>query len=147
MKRHTIAVAALAILLGSFALPARADWFNYVVRTSGLAWSDGYHAYDQCPPKKQCHQHFFPLPAHGASANVPHEPYYFEKNESTAAPLPPAPTEANPLNSPHNTAPRNSTLPNPQAQYKPRSRYFQALEQNAQPQTLQARQPALARPY
>jgi|GEM_PF-2888839 len=141
MKLTFIKVASL-LLLGAFTLSARADWLNYVVRTSGLAWSDGYHAYDQCPPKKHCHQHFFQLPAYGPRYFAPQEPYYFElNNKQQEETLPSAPA----VNSPAPALP--SSAPNPQAQYKPRSPYFQALEQSAQPQQLHARQPAAARPY
>jgi hypothetical protein len=140
MKLTITKFVSLGILLGLSVVPARADWLNYVVRTSGLAWSDGYHAYDQCPPKKHCHQHAFTLPGYGKSyASPQHEPYYFELNNNQPAEmLPQSPAEA---------APAKSTLPNPQAQYKPQSRYFQAIEQNAQSQQLQARQPGPARPY
>ncbi len=148
MKLTIINVASLGILLGSFAIPAHAEWgLNYLVRTSGLAWSDGYHAYDQCPPRKACQQHFFALPGYsGAPTAAQHTPYYFEQNNNEpAVHLPPAP-----VTGPANTPALNPQLPNPQAQYKPRSRYFQAVEQGLsaqQPQQLQARRPANAPPF
>ena len=133
-------VASRGLLLGALVFPARADW-HYLIRTSGLGWSDGYHAYDQCPPKKPLHQHFV-LPGN-SYAPPPHEPYYFELNnkqqETEMLPAAPADNSAP-------AAPTPAAAPNPQAQYKPRSRYFQALEQNSQ-QPLQARQPGYVRPY
>ncbi|WP_254513455.1 hypothetical protein [Anatilimnocola floriformis] len=143
MKRTIIKAASLGLLLGALALPARADWLNYIVRTSGLAWSDGYHAYDQCPPKQKPFHQYSVMPGtttYGNSHAPAHEPYYFELNnkqqEQEAIPTPAGMLPAAP----------QTTAPNPQAQYKPRSRYFQALEQNTQ-QPLQARQPATTRPY
>jgi hypothetical protein len=154
MRRTFIKIASLGILLGAVVLPARADWFNYVVRTSGLAWSDGYHAYDQCPPKKgHCSsKHPFTLPGFGASS-APHAPYYFEERHERDLPaspaqeqLPSAPTNAPALRGPD--SPMSSTLPDPQARYKPRSRYFEALQRESQPaEQLQARRPANAPPF
>ena len=146
MKLTIITVASLGLLLAAFALPARADW-HYLIRTSGLGWSDGYHAYDQCPPRKPLHQHFvlpgYSKTGYGNTYAPPHEPYYFELNnkqqETEMLPAAPADNSAP-------AAPTPATAPNPQAQYKPRSRYFQALEQNSQ-QPLQARQPGYVRPY
>lgn len=146
MKLTIIKIASLGFLLSCTALPARAELLNYLVRTSGLAWSDGYHAYDQCPPKKPCHQHFFALPGYGASpTHAQHTPYYFEQNNDAGdADLPAAPAAP-----PSNAPALNPQAPNPQAQYKPQSRYFQALErgmQMQQPQQ-QARRPANAPPF
>ena len=154
MKLTLIRFAALAFVLGFSALPARAELLNYLVRTSGLAWSNGYHAYDQCPPKQQAHH--FPIRVPGCTScyggsQQPHAPYYFEEQrpnsgpEMNAAPpqgemLPPAP-------------PMDSRAPNPQARYQPRNRYFQALEAEArgglpaQPVQLEARRPANRPPY
>lgn len=156
MKLTLIRCAALCLVLGCAVGPARAEWFNYLVRTSGLAWSDGYHAYDQCPPKQKAHH--FPLRTTGVSSGYgsqQHAPYYFEENlpgsksEINAQPahgetLPPAP-------------PVNSRAPDPQARYQPRSRYFQALEAEArgglptQPVQMEARrldrQPASRPPF
>lgn len=145
MKRTIIKVASLGILLGMLVLPARADWLNYIVRTSGLAWSDGYHAYDQCPPKRHCQQHSIAAPSYGGSAPASQAPYYFEQNNDVPAEdLPSAPAVG-----PRNAPALNPQLPNPQAQYKPRSPYFQALERGVQqqPQHMQARRPANAPPY
>lgn len=152
MKRTFIKIASLGILLAGATLPARADWFNYVVRTSGLGWSDGYHANDQCPPKKG-HlpiKHPFALPGYGNSA-APHAPYYFEERDLPSAPsateqLPSAPANAPALRGPD--SPMSSMLPDPQARYKPRSRYFEALQRESQPnEQLQARRPANAPPF
>jgi hypothetical protein len=147
MKLMIIKIASLGILLGVTALPARADWLNYVVRTSGLAWSDGYHAYDQCPPKKG-HlpiKHPFALPGYGQSVE-PHAPYYFEQPDLPQAPLPSAPNNVPALRGPE--SPMTSTLPDPQARYKPRNRYFEALQRESQPaEQLQARRPANAPPF
>jgi hypothetical protein len=152
MRRTFIKIASLGILLGAVVLPARADWFNYVVRTSGLAWSDGYHAYDQCPPKKG---HFpqHPLVLPGYDKPERHAPYYFEERQERDRPsasaqeqLPSAPTNAPALRGPD--SPMSSTLPDPQARYKPRSRYFEALQRESQPaEQLQARRPANAPPF
>lgn len=145
MKRTIIKITSLGILLGAIVLPARADWFNYVVRTSGLAWSDGYHAYDQCPPcKRPSSMHPFASPGYGQSER--HAPYYFEERELPSAPLPSAPENAPALRGPE--SPMNSVLPDPQARYKPRSRYFEALQRESQqPEQLQARRPANAPPF
>jgi hypothetical protein len=152
MKLTIIKVASLGLVLGSFVLPARADWFNYVVRTSGLGWSDGYHAYDQCPPCQRGHhpiKHPFVLPGYGGSAE-PHAPYYFEQPDLPAEPLPSAPANA-PATGPALRGPESpmtSTLPDPQARYKPRSRYFEALQRESQPsEQLQARRPSNAPPF
>lgn len=152
MKRTFIKIASLGILLGAVVLPARADWFNYVVRTSGLAWSDGYHAYDQCPPKKgHSPKHPFVLPGYGQPER--HAPYYFEERQERD--LPSAPVQDQQPSSPANgpalrgpDSPMSSTLPDPQARYKPRSRYFEALQRESQPaEQLQARRPANAPPF
>jgi hypothetical protein len=144
MKLTIIKVASLGILLGLLVLPARAELFNYVVRTSGLGWSNGYHAYDQCPPRKHLHQQFG-APGYGSPTQAQQTPYYFEQNNDVPeTDLPPAPTTQ------PNAPALNPQLPNPQAQYKPRSRYFQAVEQELgtqQPQQMQARRPANAPPY
>ena len=147
MKLTIIKIASVGLLVGSFVIPARADWFNYVVRTSGLGWSDGYHAYDQCPPRHS--KHPFALPGYGGSA-APHAPYYFEQPDLPPEPLPSAPAEVPPsgpgLRGPE--SPMNSTQPDPQARYKPRSRYFEALQRESQsPEQLQARRPANSPPF
>jgi hypothetical protein len=146
MKRTIIAGAAIGLLIGS-AHFAHADWFNYLVRTSGLGWSDGYHAYDQCPPRQHGH---FPVrlphsfPAYQAAQE--HAPYYFEEPESKAS----QPAEQLP---PATTGPTDARLPSPQARYQPHSRYFQALQAEqqgglpAQPQWQQARLPQQAPPF
>ena len=46
MKLTIVKIASVGIILGVSVIPARAEWLHYVVRTSGLGWSDGYHAYD-----------------------------------------------------------------------------------------------------
>jgi hypothetical protein len=151
MKLTIIKIASLGLVLGSMVLPARADWFNYVVRTSGLGWSDGYHAYDQCPPRHS--KHAFALPGYGGGSAAPHAPYYFEQpghsqqqSDLPEAPLPSAPANGPALRSPE--SPMTSTLPDPQARYKPRSRYFDALQRETQsPEQLQARRPTNAPPF
>ena len=141
MKLTIIKVASLGLLLGVFALPARAEWYDYLIRTTGLGWGNGYHAYDQCPPKRPLYPNAYSAPGCNNVAGPSHEPYYFElNNKQQEEVLPTAP--ANPAQ----PTPA-SMAPNPQAQYKPRSRYFQALEQNMQPQQMQARQPGPARPF
>ena len=149
MKLTFIRFASLGLVLGLSVVPARAEWLNYLVRTSGLAWSDGYHAYDQCPPRQTAHHFPIRAPGHGSSYE-PHAPYYFEETlpnsrpELNAAPaqgetLPPAP-------------PMDSRAPDPQARYQPRNRYFQALEAEArgglptQPVQLEARRPEPRQP-
>jgi hypothetical protein len=138
MQRIIFAAAALFAVVASFATPCRADLFNYVVRTSGLGWSDGYHACDQCPPRRHhAHGHHFALPSWGASQE-PHAPYYIEEPAHRAAPveqLPSAPADV------------DSRAPNPQARYQPQSRYFQALQAEQQGETLQARRPVTRPPF
>ncbi len=146
MKLTIIKTASLGILLGISTISSAADWLNYVVRTSGLGWSDGYHAYDQCPPCQRGHFPIkppFALPGYGA-AQGPHAPYYFEET-LPAAPAQPA------------TAPLSDLLPSPQARYNPRSRYFEALQAQSfaseqgiearQTEQQQARRPAIAPPF
>lgn len=146
MKRTIIKVASVGLVFGAFALPARADWFNYVVRTSGLGWSDGYHAYDQCPPCERGHaRHSFAQPGYGAASAAPRAPYYFERPDLPPEPLPSAPANGPALRGPD--GPMTSTLPDPQARYKPRSRYFEALQRETQPEQLQARRPTNAPPF
>jgi len=163
MKQTIVKIGAFGLLLGVVTLPARADWLNYVVRTSGLAWSDGYHAYDQCPPKSSCGhfpiRHPFTLPGYGMGSGYSssaHAPYYFEE-QLPAGSTPTSPTPAQPLPSAP-SEPQNERLPDPQASHKPRSRYFEALQteqQQAYPtQTAtrpsgvrQAQRPANAPPF
>lgn len=42
-------VMALGLILAT-AATAHAGWLNRLGRHLGLGWSDGYHAFDQCPP-------------------------------------------------------------------------------------------------
>lgn len=152
MKLTTVKIASLGLVLGAATLPAQAEWLNYVVRTSGLAWSDGYHAYDQCPPcQKHGHwpiKHSFVLPGYPSSSG-PHSPYYFEEQAQPAVsptpaaePLPNAPAERS-----------NLLLADPQARYRPRNRYFEALRGESQgtlpsqADTQQARRPANLPPF
>jgi hypothetical protein len=146
MQRTLFTAAALAAMLTGLTTPCRADWFNYVVRTSGLGWSDGYHAYDQCPPTRHHlsgrHPHAFPT---WGTPTERIEPYYFEEPSYQSAPpaeeLPSAPADANPR------------TPSPQARYQSQSPYFQALraEQQGglpgQPTTLQAHRPQNRPPF
>ncbi|QDU28497.1 hypothetical protein ETAA8_35980 [Anatilimnocola aggregata] len=162
MKQTIVKIGTLGLLLCTTTLPARADWFNYVVRTSGLGWSSGYHAYDQCPPRPT-HGHFpikhpFAMPGyemHSGLSSGAHAPYYFEE-QAPSTPQP-APTPAEPLPSAP-SGPMSERLPDPQARYQPRSRYFEALQaeqQQAYPQqtatrpqeTRQARRPSNAPPF
>lgn len=48
MRTRLFALAATALLFASTA-PASAGWVNELGRNMGLGWSDGYHAYDNCP--------------------------------------------------------------------------------------------------
>lgn len=143
MKLTLIRFASLGLVLGLAVVPARAEWLHYLVRTSGLAWSDGYHAYDQCPPRKQAHHFPVRVPGYGGGYE-PRAPYYFEESLPSAAPeLNSAPAQGEQL-----PAPMNSREPDPQARYQPRNRYFQALEAEArgglptQPLQMEARRPA-----
>jgi hypothetical protein len=141
MKRFIITAAFTCLSCGGLANAVGADWMHFLVRPSGLGWSDGYHAFDQCPPR---HGHF-PI-RHGATlpawnaGHEPHTPYYFEepayKADAAAESrelLPPAD------NSPSTQRHPNPRTPSPQARYQPRSRYFQAIEIEQQMQT--ARRP------
>jgi hypothetical protein len=141
LKRTIITAVFTGLSLSGLASAKSADWMHYLVRPTGLGWSDGYHAFDQCPPR----QTHFPIrhgsthPAWGA-AQESHAPYYFEepsyKADAAAESqelLPPA--EGNP----GNPRPINPRTPSPQARYQPRSRYFQTLEMDQQMQT--ARRP------
>jgi hypothetical protein len=153
MKLKFVQFASLGIVLSLSALPARAEWLHYLVRTSGLAWSDGYHAKDQCPPR----QHHFPIRLPGASPGYSasyeqHPPYYFEETlPSTTGQPDGSPTESPAMQSPQ--APLNPRAPHPQAHYKPRNRYFEALEAESrgglpqQPVQMEARRPAFSPPY
>jgi hypothetical protein len=146
MKLTLIRFAALGLVLGWTVVPARAEWLHYLVRSSGLAWSDGYHAYDQCPPKQA---HHFPIRVPGYSSNSWGNcerpgPYYFEETQPTGPELNAAPAQGETLPP---APPVDSRAPNPQARYQPRNRYFQALEAEsrggmpAQAVQLEARRP------
>jgi hypothetical protein len=162
MQLTTVKFVSIGLVLGA-SFTARGEWLNYVVRTSGLAWSDGYHAYDQCPPCQKSHwplQHSFTLPGYSSYGAPRSEPYYFEEravphglpNPATEAPrsepLPSAPAEAAPANSSH-----NRMLPDPHARHQPRSRYFDAIRAESQGtelrqlETQQARRPSNLPPF
>jgi hypothetical protein len=141
MKVTLIRIATLGFVLGFSVVPARAEWLNYLVRTSGLAWSDGYHAHDQCPPRHRAHYFGWPGSSYGGYA--PAGPYYFEESNYNPT-VEPSPTPAEVLPSAPSGTYREMS---PQARYQPRSRYFQALEAEArgavpgQPAQLEARRP------
>ncbi|WP_425613715.1 hypothetical protein NA78x_003554 [Anatilimnocola sp. NA78] len=161
MKQTIVKIGAFSLLLGATTLPAQAEWFSYVVRTSGLGWSDGYHAYDQCPPKSSCGhfpiRHPYALPGYGVNNaySSGHAPYYFEEQVPAGAAQP---TPAPQLPSAPAEPASNRLLPDPHASHKRRSRYFEALQaeqQQAYPtQTAtrpgefrQAQRPANAPPF
>lgn len=62
---------------------AQADWFQELVRSTGLGWSDGYHAYAGCP---RCG----PQPPAWSEPDGPHFPLWGESSPATA----PQPTPA-----------------------------------------------------
>jgi len=137
MKRTIISSVTTGLLLSLAAQASGGDWGNFIVRTSGLGWSDGYHAYDQCPPKTHGH---FPVrtpakfPTWGG-VQEPHAPYYFEEPGYKAE----AAKEANELLPPAEPKGVDPRTPSPQARYQPRTRYFQALQAEQQSQLQQAR--------
>jgi hypothetical protein len=62
---------ALALLLiVATAATANAGWWSGLGRHLGIGWSDGYHAFDQCPP---CRESGFAIPPGGY---VPRGPAY-----------------------------------------------------------------------
>jgi hypothetical protein len=137
MKR-TIFSSLTAGLLFCLASQASAgDWVNFIWRPSGLGWSDGYHAQDQCPPRTHGHfpvRHPVTFPAWGA-AHDSHAPYYFEEPgyKSDGA------KEANELLPSAEPKSANPRIPSPQARYQPRNRYFETLHAEQQSQLQQAR--------
>lgn len=150
LQRTIITAVFTGLSLGGLASATGADWMHYWIRPTGLGWSDGYHAFDQCPPRHGHHpiRHGATLPPWGTAPTLPpwgtapetHAPYYFEepayKSEAAAESqelLPPAD------NNSINPRPVNPRTPSPQARYQPRSRYFQAIEMDQQ--TLTARRP------
>lgn len=56
---------------------AHADWFQQLVRSTGLGWSDGYHAYAGCP---RCG----PQPPAWSEAEGPHFPLWGESSPANS---------------------------------------------------------------
>lgn len=137
MHKTFLTSLAIAVLVTASGQAGGHDWMNFVVRTSGLGWSDGYHAYDQCPPKHQGHgPHRLPakFPT-WSSGQEQQAPYYFEEPGYKAG----AVKEANELLPTADAKGGDPRTPSPQARYQPRNRYFEALQAEQQSPLQQAR--------
>jgi hypothetical protein len=137
MKRTIISSLTAGLLFCLASQASAHDWVSFICRPSGLGWSDGYHAQDQCPPRTHGHhpvRHPVTFPAWSAAHETP-APYYFEEPGYKAE----AARDANellPSSEPTNANPRS---PSPQARYQPRNRYFETLQAQQQSQLQQAR--------
>jgi len=137
MHKTYLMSLAVALLVSASAQAGGHDWVNFVVRTSGLGWSDGYHAYDQCPPKHQGHGlHRLPAKFPSWSAGQEqHAPYYFEEPGYKAD----TGKNSNELLPPVDAKGADPRTPSPQARNQPRNRYFEAVHAEQQSQLQQAR--------
>lgn len=82
------------ILVLATAATAQAGWLNSLGRHWGLGWSDGYHACDQCPPRRTTN---FAIPPGGLASP---EQVFVPAKQPTPAKMPqslPAPRSAVPL--------------------------------------------------
>lgn len=71
--------ALALILVLATALTAQAGWWSGLGRHLGIGWSDGYHAFDQCPPSRD---QGFAIPPGGV---VPTGPSYIPDAQPTPA--------------------------------------------------------------
>lgn len=86
---------------------ARAGWLNEWGRHLGIGWSDGYHAFDQCPPRRGA---CCAIPPAGY---LPAGPITVPGMETESAPTPASP-QSHPLPVPRTTARRPSQMAVPQ---------------------------------
>ena len=88
MRTRLILLPAILILLFGSA-PARAGWMNELARSSGLGWSDGYHAYDGCAGRSRKSQPWSGRSRRNISSDEHLHPYLAEPSQPVPTPAPP----------------------------------------------------------